>query len=216
LHNKKPAYMKKLIVLMMLALPMSVIAQNVWEKPKEEKVEKAEEVKKPNKDEKYLRGAVPIVDGDVQWTLDVDVPGKSAQDIYDKMFKTLTDLTKSEGQLEGSAVTLVNKQDHIVVANVREWLLFSSSLLSLDRTKFNYTLIARCSDGHLNMTMNRISYKYDEERTNQVYKAEEWISDDAAVNKKNTKLYRGSAKFRRKTIDRKDQIFETIRNVLKE
>ncbi len=208
--------MKKLIVLMMLALPMSVIAQNVWEKPKEEKVEKAEEVKKPNKDEKYLRGAVPIVDGDVQWTLDVDVPGKSAQDIYDKMFKTLTDLTKSEGQLEGSAVTLVNKQDHIVVANVREWLLFSSSLLSLDRTKFNYTLIARCSDGHLNMTMNRISYKYDEERTNQVYQAEEWISDDAAVNKKNTKLYRGSAKFRRKTIDRKDQIFETIRNVLKE
>ena len=208
--------MKKLIVLMMLALPMSVIAQNVWEKPKEEKVEKAEEVKKPNKDEKYLRGAVPIVDGDVQWTLDVDVPGKSAQDIYDKMFKTLTDLTKSEGQLEGSAVTLVNKQDHIVVANVREWLLFSSSLLSLDRTKFNYTLIARCSDGHLNMTMNRISYKYDEERTNQVYKAEEWISDDAAVNKKNTKLYRGSAKFRRKTIDRKDQIFETIRNVLKD
>lgn len=208
--------MKKLIVLMMLALPMSVIAQNVWEKPKEEKVEKAEEVKKPNKDEKYLRGAVPIVDGDVQWTLDVDVPGKSAQEIYNKMFKTLTDLTKSEGQLEGSAVTLVNKQDHIVVANVREWLLFSSSLLSLDRTKFNYTLIARCSDGHLNMTMNRISYKYDEERTNQVYKAEEWISDDAAVNKKNTKLYRGSAKFRRKTIDRKDQIFETIRNVLKE
>ena len=200
----------------MLALPMSAIAQNVWEKPKEEKVEKAEEVKKPNKDEKYLRGAVPIVDGDVQWTLDVDVPGKSAQDIYDKMFKTLTDLTKSEGQLEGSAVTLVNKQDYIVVANVREWLLFSSSLLSLDRTKFNYTLIARCSDGHLNMTMNRISYKYDEERTNQVYKAEEWISDDAAVNKKNTKLYRGSAKFRRKTIDRKDQIFETIRNVLKE
>ena len=216
MHNKKPANMKKLIVLMMLALPMSAIAQNVWEKPKEEKVKKAEEVKKPNKDEKYLRGAVPIVDGDVQWTLDVDVPGKSAQDIYDKMFKTLTDLTKSEGQLEGSAVTLVNKQDHIVVANVREWLLFSSSLLSLDRTKFNYTLIARCSDGHLNMTMNRISYKYDEERTNQVYKAEEWISDDAAVNKKNTKLYRGSAKFRRKTIDRKDQIFETIRNVLKE
>ena len=208
--------MKKLIVLMMLALPMSVIAQNVWEKPKEEKVEKAEEVKKPNKDEKYLRGAVPIVDGDVQWTLDVDVPGKSAQEIYDKMLQTLTDLTKSEGQLEGSGVTLVNKQDHIVVANVREWLLFSSSLLSLDRTKFNYTLIARCSDGHLNMTMNRISYKYDEERTNQVYKAEEWISDDAAVNKKNTKLYRGSAKFRRKTIDRKDQIFETIRYVLKE
>ena len=65
------------------------------------------------------------------------------------------------------------------------------------------------------MTMDRISYKYEEERNKQVYKAEEWISDDNAVNKKNTKLYRGSAKFRRKTIDRKDQIFETVKNVLK-
>lgn len=131
------------------------------------------------------------------------------------MYKTLTDLTKSEGQLEGSAVSLVNKQDHIIVASVREWLLFSSNFISLDRSKFYYTLVARCSDGHLNMTMDRISYKYEEERNKQVYKAEEWISDDNAVNKKNTKLYRGSAKFRRKTIDRKDQIFETVKNVLK-
>ena len=209
--------MKKLITILMMAMPLAAMAQNVWEKPKEESLEKTAKVVtvKENKDEKYLRGAVPIVNGDVCWTLDVDVPGKSAQDIYDKMYKTLTDLTKSEGQLEGSAVSLVNKQDHIIVASVREWLLFSSNFISLDRTKFYYTLVARCSDGHLNMTMDRISYKYEEERNKQVYKAEEWISDDNAVNKKNTKLYRGSAKFRRKTIDRKDQIFETVKNVLK-
>lgn len=209
--------MKKLVTILMMAMPLAAMAQNVWEKPKEESLEKTAKVVtvKENKDEKYLRGAVPIVNGDVCWTLDVDVPGKSAQDIYDKMYKTLTDLTKSEGQLEGSAVSLVNKQDHIIVASVREWLLFSSNFISLDRTKFYYTLVARCSDGHLNMTMDRISYKYEEERNKQVYKAEEWISDDNAVNKKNTKLYRGSAKFRRKTIDRKDQIFETVKNVLK-
>lgn len=209
--------MKKLVTILMMAMPLAAMAQNVWEKPKEESLEKTAKVVtvKENKDEKYLRGAVPIVNGDVCWTLDVDVPGKSAQEIYDKMFKTLTDLTKSEGQLEGSAVSLVNKQDHIIVASVREWLLFSSNFISLDRTKFYYTLVARCSDGHLNMTMDRISYKYEEERNKQVYKAEEWISDDNAVNKKNTKLYRGSAKFRRKTIDRKDQIFETVKNVLK-
>ena len=209
--------MKKLVTILMMAMPLAAMAQNVWEKPKEESLEKTAKVVtvKENKDEKYLRGAVPIVNGDVCWTLDVDVPGKSAQDIYDKMYKTLTDLTKSEGQLEGSAVSLVNKHDHIIVASVREWLLFSSNFISLDRTKFYYTLVARCSDGHLNMTMDRISYKYEEERNKQVYKAEEWISDDNAVNKKNTKLYRGSAKFRRKTIDRKDQIFETVKNVLK-
>ena len=46
------------------------------------------------------------------------------------------------------------------------------------------------------------------------YSAEEWITDDNAVNKKNTRLYPGTAKFRRKTIDRKDMLFETIKNML--
>jgi colicin import membrane protein len=41
-------------------------------------------------------------------------------------------------------------------------------------------------------------------------KAEEWITDQYALNKKGTKLSRISGKFRRKTIDRKDNIFERI------
>ena len=218
----KTAFMRKFIILMMMVLPMAAKAQNVWEKPAENNIEKkevqakAKEKEKPKENEKYLRGAVPLVDGYVQWALDLDVPGKNAQEIYDKIYQTLTDLTKSEGQLEGSTVTLVNKQDHIIVASVKEWLVFSSSFISLDRTKFNYALIAHCTDGHLHLTMDRISYKYEEERQGQYIKAEEWITDDNAVNKKNTRLYPGSAKFRRKTIDRKDQIFETIRNVLKD
>ena len=209
--------MKKIAVLLMLLMPLTALAQNVWEKPQDTATEPEQQAQqeKENPNAKYLRGAVPLVDGKVEWQLDVDVPGKSAQQIYDIMYKCLNDLTKSEGQLEGSCIAVVNKQENTVVASVREWMTFTSSFISLDRAKFHYTLIAKCSDGHMTMTMSRISYRY-EETTNRkaVYTAEEWITDDNAVNKKNTKLYPGSAKFRKKTIDRKDMLFETITNLL--
>jgi colicin import membrane protein len=45
--------------------------------------------------------------------------------------------------------------------------------------------------------------------------AEEWITDKEAVNKKNTKLLPISGKFRRKTIDRKDFLFNKFESLLK-
>lgn len=213
-------------ILMLAVLTMR--AQNVWEIPdqkttkqqaKQEKdaKEKAEEV---NPDAQYLAGAVTEENGKVVFTLDIDVPQKNAQQIYDIVFNTLQELTEQENQLEGSAVALVNKQEHIIAANIREWLVFKNNFLSLDRTKFFYSLIAKCSDGHLHLTMERLNYKYEEERGSRqakdVIKAEEIIADGVALNKKRTKIYRGYAKFRRKTIDRKDELFATIsREVLK-
>lgn len=209
--------MKKTAILLMFMLPLSVMAQNVWEKPQDTVTETVKKKEKTKTDPKYLRGAVPEVDGKVQWELNVDVPGKTAQEIYDIMYKCLNDLTKSEGQLEGSCITLVNKQENTIVASVREWLTFTSNFMSLDRAKFHYTLIANCTDGHMKMTMERISYRYNETKNEPtIYTAEEMITDDKAVNKKNTKLYPGSSRFRRKTIDRKDMLFDTIRNILKQ
>ena len=46
--------------------------------------------------------------------------------------------------------------------------------------------------------------------------AENWITDKYGLNKNKTKLSRMSGKFRKKTIDRKDEIFNTIKvNLLK-
>ncbi len=196
-------------------------SQGVWESPVTEKNNINNDTSvskdtKPNPDEKYLVGAVPEVNGKVEWQLDVDVPGKSAQEIYDIIFDCFTNLTKEENQLEGSCVSLVNKEEHIVVASMKEWLVFTDKLLALDRTKFNYTLIAYCKDNHLTVTMGRVSYRYDEERVKggHVYMAEEWINDENALNRKKTRLMPGSAKFRRKTIDRKDLIFDTIKTAV--
>lgn len=213
--------MRRIILLLICVMPLAVPAQGVWERPEAQETVKANEEKKQPEvkntaDIKYLAGAVPLADGKVEWTLDIDVPGKNTAEIYDIMLKCLMDLTKTENQLEGSAVTLVNKQDHIIVASVKEWLVFKENFLMLDRAKFNYTLVAYCSDNHLKITMSRIYYRYEEERVKggRLYKAEDWITDDNALNRKKTKLLPGSAKFRRKTIDRKDQIFKTIEETI--
>ena len=42
------------------------------------------------------------------------------------------------------------------------------------------------------------------------YKAEEWITDKYALNKAKTKLVRGLAKWRRKTVDFADDIFMDV------
>ena len=214
--------MKLFFILLAYFIPTIAMAQSVWEKPTtdyDNKDDKTVErkVEKPSKDAKYLAGAVPEVDGKVEWQLDVDVPGKTADQIYSIMLNCLTDLTKTENQLEGSSVALVNKQEHIVAASIKEWLVFTDKFLMLDRTKFNYTLIAYCKDNHLTVTMGRISYRYEDNRSDDggyVYKAEEWINDENALNRKKTRLLPGSAKFRRKTIDRKDYLFDVIRQTV--
>ena len=101
------------------------------------------------------------------------------------------------------------------MADFLEWLVFTDRALALDRTRLRYYLIVDCKDGQATARMTRISYLYEEERNPQHFTAEEWITDEEALNKKKTKLYRNNGKFRRKTIDRKDFIFNKFEEILK-
>ncbi len=210
---------KTLLLTLALLCPVLLAAQNVWDKPEVATEKPAEQKAKKQKaaaadlDAPYLAGAVALRNGEVAWTTDISAPGKTAQELYDIMLRCLTDLTRSHNQLAGSSVALVNKQEHIIVASVKEWLTFKETFLSVDKTKFYYTLIVTCHDNSLTVSLERLSYKYDVEgvKGGQFYKAEGWIDDKAALNKKGTKLIPGSAKFRRKTIDRKDELFDIIR-----
>ena len=208
---------KNILISLLLSFPMLLTAQGVWERPTfdDGKEEITTESSKSKEDEKYLKGAVTEVDGKVKWVLDLEVPGKSANEIYDIMLKYLNTLTKGEEQLPGSQVSLVNKEEQIIVATMKEWLLFKSTILALDRTKFNYVLKMECYDGRLKVELGRIKYIYGEQGSKiYTYKAEEWITDELAMNKKGTRLYRVSGKFRRRTIDRKDELFSEIREYL--
>ena len=163
--------MKKTIIAIMLLCPTLSFAQNTWEVPTQKtevrdttKRKALFETKKKVEDPKYLSGAVPVVDGKVTFTLDMDVKGKTAQEIYDILYGVLDNMTKEENQFKESKIAIVNKGEHTIAARYKEWLVFRNSALSLDRTVFNYTIIAQATDGHVNVKLFRISYQYELER----------------------------------------------------
>lgn len=169
-----------------------------------------------NPNVRYLDGALSTTaDGKVMFTLDTEAAGKSAGQIYDIVYDYLNRLTTADGQLEGSRVALVNKAEGIIAATVKEWLVFQNSFLSLDRSKFDYILVAKCTDNHLQLTMERMVYTYEENRpTGFKAPAEEVITDRYALNKKKTELTRIYGKFRRATIDRRNEIFNDIARLI--
>ena len=206
--------MKKLFFTMLALVPLTLWAQdNSWEINEDEEVK--QEVKAKTKvDPKYLKGAVPEVNGQVVFSKHINVPGKTASQIYDIMLQYMQRLTKTSNQIE-SQISTSDAQKHEIVGIYQEWLVFKNTALSLDRTRFFYALRAQCSDGAVDIEMMRIRYLYEEERTPQRMSAEEWITDKESVNKKNTKLMPMSGKFRRKTIDRKDYLFNKFESLLK-
>jgi colicin import membrane protein len=206
--------MKKLFFTMLALVPLTLWAQdNTWEINEDEDVK--QEVKVKTKvDPKYLKGAVPEVNGQVVFSKHINVPGKTASQIYDIMLQYMQRLTKTSNQIE-SQISTSDAQKHEIVGIYQEWLVFKNTALSLDRTRFFYALRAQCSDGAVDIEMMRIRYLYEEERTPQRMSAEEWITDKESVNKKNTKLMPMSGKFRRKTIDRKDYLFNKFESLLK-
>ena len=155
-----------------------------------------------------------MVNGMVQWTCDIDVPGKTAQQIYERTLDIFNGIVSEKIQLERSKVAIANEQEKSIMATMQEWLVFTSNAIMLDRTKFNYVLQALCTDGHVKVTLDHITYNYDVQGKKENYKAEEWITDKYTVNKKRTRMYPNSGKFRRKTIDRKNEIFNTIQSQL--
>lgn len=217
--------MRKIIIALLACLPMMGMAQNnVWEIPdaptQQQQTKKVKKEKpKSTVGAKYLAGAVPEVDGKVVFTLDKDVPGQSADEIYQKVYEVMQQFvaeTQDKDIDPGSRIVAVNKAEHTIVANMKEWLVFSSSFIQLDRTQMNYILVATASDHHINVTMQRINYAYEMNRgdNGMQVKAEDWITDKVALNKKKNKLVKGNGKFRIKTIDRKDNIFSRISKAL--
>lgn len=202
--------MKKYLIAILMAMPVLASAQdNTWERVEQEPVQKE------NPDAKYLaEGAVPLVDGHVCWQTTINAPGKTAQQIYDILCRQMTKMVAEPNQIANSMLVIKDTEKHELGAIFHEWLVFKSSTLSLDRTKLNFQLLVKCDNEKAEVKIAHISYDYDVDRKPTHYQAETWITDKYAVNKKRTKLYPLSSKFRKKTIDRKDFIFNKFQTLL--
>lgn len=165
---------------------------------------------------KYLEGAITFDEqGKIVFDTEIEAPGKSAAQLYDLVFDYMSGLTQDK-ESKASRMALVNKDEHIIVNTMDEWLVFSNTFISLDRTECKYNLIAKITDGKVSLSITHINYTYEEGRqTGFKLPAEEVIIDKVALTKKKNDLARIFGKFRKKTIDRKDQIFNEIAALVK-
>ena len=170
-------------------------------------------------DTKYLLGAVPEVDGIITFQKSINAPGKSQAQVYQAISRYIENELIGKG-IKGLRTRTISdgKEDGIIVARIEEYMIFKKKALNFDRTRFRYQLTAKTSEGKAELVLTQVSYYYNEDMNGENgvnYKGEEWISDKEAVNKKGTALYPKSGKFRRKTVDRVEEIFLGAENALK-
>lgn len=155
-------------------------------------------------DSKYLAGAVPLVDGKVQFEREVKVSSAvSKSQLFDLVEKWMQE-EFAEQEDSNQRILLTDKQKDYIVAQGDENLVFKSQILMLDQARITYQLIARVEAGKCKLEIRNIRYDY-QDYTNSM-PAEEMITDKVALHKNGEKLNRHYDKFRTFTIDRVDEL----------
>ena len=195
------------------------VVPTMTEEVEEKKVEKTAEGVVLKEDPKYLAGAIQLnAEGKVEFVLDTQANGKSADEIYNIVFQYMSKLIKNEQNIN-SRIPLVNrnnKTEQIIACIMDEWFVFNQSFISLDRSEAKYQLVATISDNHLRLSMTRIVFNYEEGRSTGFKEpAEKVITDKYALTKKKNDLAKIYGKFRRGTIDRKNQIFNDLTKLVR-
>ena len=126
----------------------------------------------------------------------------SQDEIYERLLGWMDARLKENENT--SRVVFSDKEKGQIVGIGDEWIVFSSTALSLDRTKILYQLTVTCQPEKSVLEVEKIRFNYREGK--EKYTAEEWIVDKYALNKAKTKLVRGLAKWRRKTVDFVDDL----------
>ena len=163
-------------------------------------------------DQHYLAGAVPVADGKVVFTREINAPSLSKAQIYQQLLKW----GQENFNTKESRVAYQNEAEGEIAIIGEEYIVFSSTALSLDRAMMKYRIIIECKEHACNLQLAGIRYEYNVSYQNEPekYLAEEWITDEYALNKSKTKLNRISGKFRKATIDFADKTFDSAANVL--
>jgi len=163
-------------------------------------------------DIRYLEGAVPEQNGKVVFSKEFNISGMNQQEIMSRTQSWMEELLQRNHN--NSRILFTDEAQGVVVGTQDHYIVFSSSALSLDRTRMVCQLTATAQPEKLNFELSKIKYFYYEGNKEVNYPAEEMISDDYALNKAHTKLVRGYAKWRRKTVDYVDSLYISLANAL--
>ena len=102
------------------------------------------------------------------------------------------------------------------IFHVDQMMVFKSTALVGDESKISYNFSVAVKDGEFTLTMTDIKYRYEEGREGggKIFPAEDWITDKEAYNRKGTKFLKSTGKFRIKTIDLKDLLFQKAQDAV--
>lgn len=164
--------------------------------------------------DKYVKaGAVPTVGGKVVFSDTVSiVQGYTAQQVNSIARSWIDGYFKGKDAARNRVVTDANCK--IDAMSQRE-IVFTNNSFSYDKALMNFVISLNSTSEHCIITISRVNYNYNDGTTTEVIMAEDYITDANAVNKKGTKLSPITGKFRRKTIDAVDEIFESFNESLK-
>ena len=161
-------------------------------------------------DAKYLKGAVPVINGKVVYSKTITNPTFSK----DQMYTTLLEWAEKEFQVNNEQqgrIVFKDSDNGTFACSGDDYIVFKKSALSLDRARMQYKLKVYCEQGKAILDIENIRYIYNVSYQDQPekYLAEEWITDEHALNKSKTKMIKSIGKFRSKTVDFVDELFNS-------
>lgn len=157
---------------------------------------------------------IPVVNGKVTFEEIIPAEGYTANEIKDIVNKWIKERFVKPTVISAKQFTANNPKATILKGE--EYLVFKKAALVLERARIYYYLTITANEGSCTFNMSRITYWYDDEDDKGGIKmiAEEWITDENAINKKG-KLKKFEGKFRNKTLELKDILINDLTARLK-
>ncbi len=146
------------------------------------------------------------MNGKVLFKKEIKAPNLSKDQIFDAVQAWANTRFKTDKGNWGQ-VAYSNKEEGQIACYGSEHMVFADKTFSLDRAKVNYRVNFICTPGKCDMEITNIHYIYPEDSKDRL-PAEDWITDEQAMNKDQTKLIKRIAKFRIKTVDMVENLFE--------
>ena len=161
--------------------------------------------------EKYMAGAVPVIDGKVVFERELNVPLFSQDQIYN----ALVDWAGKKFTGNTNRVITQDNSKSTVLIQGKDEMTIKIGLFP-GKVKVHYILVADCSNGKCSLKTTRIRYTNNpaSKNNNDIITAEEYITDKYALNKAKTKLFRGTGDYRMKTIDIVDNVAKEAQDAI--
>ena len=159
--------------------------------------------------QKIEAGAIPVKNGKVTFEDTIPAEGYTAEEV-----KRAVDAWVKERFVKPTVISVKqfeSDQPETIMLKGEEYIVFKNKFLVLERARIYYYLTLTANDGSCTFNMSRITYWYDDEDDKGGLKmiAEEWITDENAINKKG-ELKKFKGKFRNKTIELKNTLVNAL------